>query len=71
MIRTRELVHYECKIVLNQLVLKDSSKNVTMWNTLKIAAFVLVACIEVYMTTNFFKKQEKRRVEFRTSQTKI
>ena len=41
-----------------------------VWDILKILAFIAVACIEVFMITGFFKKQEKRREEFRAAQTK-
>jgi len=52
-------------------VIKASNKSVVLWNILKIAAFIIVACIEVYMITDFFNKQEKRREGFRSSPTKF
>ena len=71
-LRTRESVHYESKASLLMIVvIKTSNRNVVLWNILKIASFVVVACIEVYMITDFFNKQEKRREAFRSAQTKF
>eukprot|EP00831_Metopus_contortus_P081492 TRINITY_DN8581_c0_g1_i3.p1 TRINITY_DN8581_c0_g1~~TRINITY_DN8581_c0_g1_i3.p1 ORF type:complete len:271 (-),score=53.12 TRINITY_DN8581_c0_g1_i3:54-866(-) len=58
-LRTREAVHYD--------MIKSSNSSVMWWNIIKIAAFILVSCIEVYMITDFFNKQEKRREGFRKS----
>lgn len=52
-------------------MIKSSNKSVVMWNILKIVAFVIVSCIEVYMITDFFNKQERRREAFRSAQTKF
>ncbi len=72
-LRTRETVHYESiePDVMRMIVIKSSNKNVIMWNILKIVAFIIVSCIEVYMITDFFNKQEKRREAFRAAQTKF
>ena len=66
-LRTRESVHYECKLSFKIIVIKSSNKSVIMWNILKIVAFVIVVCIEIYMVTSFFNKQEKRREGFRSA----
>ncbi len=73
-LRTRETVHYESNVapmIPLILVIKSSNKSVVLWNVLKIVAFIVVSCIEVYMITDFFNKQEKRREAFRSAQTKF
>ncbi len=51
--------------------MKSSNKNVVFWNVLKIVVFIIVSCIEVYMITDFFKAQEKKREAFHSSQSKF
>ena len=65
-------MHYESiKSITYSVVIKSSNKSVILWNISKIVAFIIVSCIEVYMITDFFNKQEKRREQFRAAQTKF
>ena len=53
------------------IVMKESNDYVVMYNILKIAVFIIIACIEVYMVTSFFKRQEVRRKAFNASQIQL